>query len=455
MASKQSSLAVDNPQLDTVTDAVIEAEQAVIGSLLLDSDAVLRVRPILSKEAFYTERMRWIYDAILTLTDAGTPADFLTLCDELERRGQLQEVGGASKVMDLISCVPTAIHAEHYARIVNRSWLDREAIRLAGQIVQGALERKGNGLNIAHQLLVDARKRHSIVDEGPRPMTDIVAEMLEAAANHNEARADGREITIPTPFWQLNNNLRGGFMSGDVVTVFGQPGIGKSTFAHMCADYAAARRHGVLCFITEMNRQQYGARQLAPHAGIDSRTIRSGFMSEKQWAVVHSVAGQVARPNMLVDDKTFDVQQFGDRIGQAKLILDRIGQTLDLVVFDYLQLFKDTRRRDKRAEVSDIINHIRELANEHEIPVIVVSALAREGYKNDAKPNLYNLKESGDIEYATTIGLAMYRDSGSSRITMEIQKMRDGKSWQKVQLPPMVEGAAWYDVQNDVQRVAA
>jgi replicative DNA helicase len=279
-------------------------------------------------------------------------------------------------------------------------------------------------------------------------MAAIVDDTIRMATDAADKRLEGREVIIPTPFLALNRCLAGGMMAGDVITVIGSPGIGKSTFAHMCADHAAAQGRGVMAFITEMNRFQYAARQIAPHAQVDSRTIRSGTMSGAQWERVWTAAGQVGRPNFLVDDKTFDATRFEERIGQAIMMLERIGQHLGLIVFDYLQLFKDSRRKDKRVEVGDIINSIRELANAYEVPVIVVSSLAREGYKNDAKPNLYNSKESGDIEYATTIGLAMWRETATSGITMEIQKNRDGKAWEQFQLPPRIEGAAWYDVRQ-------
>jgi replicative DNA helicase len=279
-------------------------------------------------------------------------------------------------------------------------------------------------------------------------MTSIVDATIRMALAAADERLEGKEVITPTPFTMLNRHLAGGMMAGDVITVFGSPGIGKSTFVHMCADYAASKGRGVMAFITEMNRFQYAARQLSPRAQVESRVIRSGAMSSEQIERVWTAAGQVGRPNFLVDDKTFDATRFEERIGQAILMLDRIGQSLGLIVFDYLQLFKDTRRKDKRVEVGDIINQIRELANAYEVPVIVVSSLAREGYKNDAKPNLYNSKESGDIEYATTIGLAMWREANETQITMEIQKNRDGKAWEQFKLPPMIAGAAWYDVRQ-------
>jgi len=431
-----------------VTTASVEAERAVIGSLLIDPDAIVRIRAILPVEAFYTARLGWIYAAILALADRGTPADFLTLPDELESRKQLDEIGGVEYIMDLLNAVPTAIHIEHYAKIVTRAWQKRDAVILAQRITQSAMDGTSDSLDIAAQLLTEARKKHNVVDSGPQSMASVVDATIQMALAAADSRLDGKEIVTPTPFTMLNRHLAGGMMAGDVITVIGSPGIGKSTFVHMCADYAASKNRGVLAFITEMNRFQYAARQLSPRAQVESRVIRSGSMNSEQIERVWTAARHVGRPNFLVDDKTFDATRFEERIGQAILMLDRIGQSLGLIVFDYLQLFKDSRRKDKRVEVGDIINQIREIANAYETPVIVVSSLAREGYKNDAKPNLYNSKESGDIEYATTIGLAMWREANEMQVTMEIQKNRDGKAWEQFKLPPMIAGSAWYDTRQ-------
>lgn len=429
-----------------VTQEHVEAERAVVGSLLIDPDAIIKLRGILPVEAFYDSKLGWIYGAIINLADRGVKADILTVCDELADRKQLADIGGASFVMALVNSVPTSIHAEHYAGVVRKGWERRDTVAIAQRIVKAAMN--GSGLDDAAQMIADARKKHSGVAEGPQSMATIVDDTIRMASEAADNRQAGRDVVQPTPFLALNKALAGGMMAGDVVTVIGSPGIGKSTFVQMCADNAAAHGTGVLAFITEMNRHQYAARQIAPSAKVDSRTIRSGAMSSEQWERVWTSAGQVGRHNFLVDDKTFDATQFEARIEQAILMLDRIGKTLGLVVFDYLQLFRDSRRKDKRVEVGDIINGIREIANAYEVPAIVVSSLAREGYKNDAKPNLYNSKESGDIEYATTIGLAMWREPGATTITMEIQKNRDGKAWEQFQLPPMIAGAAWYDVRQ-------
>lgn len=427
------------------SDTLHDAERAVVGSILIDPSMLRYVQALLCADSFEIVRIGWIYDACVALAASGAPIDILAVTHELRRRRQLDEVGGEPFVMNLINEVPTAIHAEHYARIVAAGWKEREAIRLAQQIVQVASSHQEDPLDAAAHLLADLRKRHGSTDQGPRPMSVLISETLESAGNLSARRAAGQEVIISTPFQEFNRHLAGGLMTGDVVTVLGEPGVGKSTFAHMCADHAAARGYGVLAFITEMSALQFAARQLAPRVGVDSRTIRSGAMTSEQWERVFTTSGQVARPNFLVDDKTFDAQKFEARIDQAFAILERSGFALRMLIFDYLQLFRDSRRKDKRTEVGDIINQIREIANVYNLPVIVVSSLAREGYKTNAKPNLHNAKESGDIEYATTVGLVLWRDPDSGRVNAEIQKNRDGKAWQSWVMPPMSANAAWYE----------
>lgn len=424
-------------------------ERALVGSLLIDSGYAVRVRGLVPVEAFQDGRLAWVYAAILDLDAAGQPVDVVTVTNDLERRRQLSEIGGAAWVMDLINAVPTPVHAEHYARMVAAAWKKRDTIALAQRIVQAAMDGSaGDPLDNALVLISETRKRHGVADAGPQAMDAIIGDTLDKAGARSEARRAGTDVVVRTPFHEFNQHLAGGLMAGDVLTIIGEPGVGKSTFAHMCADAAAEHGRGVLAFITEMNRNQFAARQLASRSGVDSRTIRSGAMSGDQWAKVYRSAEIVSHPSFLVDDKTFDSLRFDERIQQATVALERIGKKLDLIVFDYLQLFKDSRRKDKRTEISDIINYIRELSSAYEVPVIVVSASSREGYKAGGKPSLYNAKESGDIEYATTIGLALWRDPMTGQVQAEIQKNRDGKAWVAFSLPPMLPGAAWYDLRS-------
>lgn len=423
------------------------AERALVGSLLIDSGYAVRVSGFVPAEAFHSQRLAWVYAAICDLDAAGHPVDLVTVTAELETRRQLADIGGSAFVMDLVNAVPTPVHAEHYARMVADDWKRRDTIALAQRIVQAAIDGKdGDPLDNALALIGETRRRHGTADSGPQAMDKIIGDTLEQAGARGDAHRAGTEVVIRTPFIEFNRNLAGGLMAGDVLTVIGEPAVGKSTFVHMCADAAAERGRGVLAFITEMNRHGFAARQLASRSGVDSRTIRAGTMSSEQWARIYRSAEQVSRPAFLVDDKTFDSQRFEERIQQAIVTLERSGHKLDMIVFDYLQLFKDSRRKDKRSEVSDIINYIRELANAYEVPVIVVSASSREGYKAGGKPSLYNAKESGDIEYATTIGLALWRDPTTGQVQAEIQKNRDGKAWVAFSLPPMLTNAAWYDL---------
>ncbi len=228
-----------------------EAEQAVLGSILIDPDAIAKVSSFLKPEHFYIQKHGWIYAAVIDLDKRGSAADFVTVCDDLERRQQLTEIGGAAVVMDLINAVPTAIHAEHYAEIVYKTALDRRAIALAGQIVQEAYAGNGRGLDAAAQLLSEARSGFAAAATGPRFLDDVLDDLIDHANRADAQRKAGQLVDIRFPWSDLNGIVRGGLLPADLLLVVGEPSVGKSTFVHQIADHAAMFGHGVLIFTTE------------------------------------------------------------------------------------------------------------------------------------------------------------------------------------------------------------
>ncbi len=212
--------------------ANVEAEAAIIGSLLIDPDAVQRVRSFLKPEHFYIERNGWIYQAIVDLAATGKPADFLTVADELETRKQLDELGGPAYVMDLINAVPTAIHAEYYAEIVVKLARDRQAIRLAQQITEQAYQCQGRALDTASTLLQDARNGFSATIDGPRFLNDVLDEVVQTAETMDKARRAGALVDIKLPWQDLTDIVVGGLLPADLLLVVGEPSVGKSTFVH-------------------------------------------------------------------------------------------------------------------------------------------------------------------------------------------------------------------------------
>jgi replicative DNA helicase len=218
--------------------------------------------------------------------------------------------------------------------------------------------------------------------------------------------------------------------------------VGKSTFVHQIADHAAQFGHGVLMLITETRDVNFAARQLAPRAGVASRELLSGNLDERGWLGVMQNMDKVKRASMMVDSTTYDAQSFERRIQQASNALEQRGATLRLVVFDFLQQFRDSRYKEKRLEIGSVIYQIRELMVRYGLAGIVVSELDKATYKNGGKVHIFGAKESGSIEYAATVGIALYRNE-QDRVVCDVQKNKDGKRASFL-LPALADNAAWF-----------
>lgn len=420
----------------------VEAEDAILGSLLIDPDAVQRVQSFLKAEHFYAERNAQVYKAIVDMFAEGKPADFLTVSDELGLRRQLDGMGGPARIMDLINAVPTAIHAEYYAEIVIKLARDRQAIAIAQQIVKKAYTGQGQALDMASALLQDARNGFAATIDGPRFLNDVLDEVVQTAEAMDKARRAGALVDIKLPWQDLTDIIVGGLLPADLLLVVGEPSVGKSTFVHQIADHAAQFGHGVLMLITETRDVNLAARQLAPRAGVASRDLLSGNLDDRGWLGVMQNMDKVKRASMMVDSTTYDAQAFERRIQQASSALEQRGSSLRLVVFDFLQQFRDSRYKEKRLEVGAVIYQIRELMVRYGLTGIVVSELDKGSYKNGGKVHIFGAKESGSIEYAATVGIALYRNE-QDRVVCDVQKNKDGKRASFL-LPALADNAAWF-----------
>lgn len=420
----------------------VEAEDAILGSLLIDPDAVQRVQSFLKAEHFYAERNAQVYKAIVDMFAEGKPADFLTVSDELGLRRQLDGMGGPARIMDLINAVPTAIHVEYYAEIVIKLARDRQAIAIAQQIVKKAYTGQGQALDMASALLQDARNGFATTIDGPRFLNDVLDEVVQTAEAMDKARRAGALVDIKLPWQDLTDIIVGGLLPADLLLVVGEPSVGKSTFVHQVADHAAQFGHGVLMLITETRDVNLAARQLAPRAGVASRDLLSGNLDDRGWLGVMQNMDKVKRASMMVDSTTYDAQAFERRIQQASSALEQRGSSLRLVVFDFLQQFRDSRYKEKRLEVGAVIYQIRELMVRYGLTGIVVSELDKSSYKNGGKVHIFGAKESGSIEYAATVGIALYRNE-QDRVVCDVQKNKDGKRASFL-LPTLADNAAWF-----------
>ena len=385
----------------------IEAEEAVLGSLLIDPEAIFRVVTFLKPEDFYIVKNGWIYDVVLNLHDRRHPADFVTVCDELENRTQLEEVGGSAYISSLINSVPTAIHAEAYAHIVERTALRRRLISAAGQIAGFAYEEDQNVDEV-----IDRSEAVLFSISQHRVSGDLVA-IKQALADYYDRIAylyehRGEPLGIPTGFIDLDK-LLGGLQRSDLTIIAARPGVGKTSLLLGMALTAARRfKQKVAIFSLEMSNEQLVQRLMSSETGIDSQRLRLGDLQEAEWPKFVEAAGRLSDTMLFIDD-TPGISALQLRT-KARRLHAEYG--LDLVMVDYLQLMSgDFRSENRVQEISYISRALKGLARELNVPVIAASQLSRAvEQRQNKRPILSDLRESGSIEQDADVVMFIYRD---------------------------------------------
>ncbi len=383
----------------------IEAEQSVLGSLLLDRDAIIQVASFLRAEDFYREAHGLIYQAIMDLHERREPADFVTLCDELERQEQLEQVGGRAYLTSLVNAVPTAIHVEHYAYIVERTATLRRLIQAAGRIVDLAYEEAeevGEVLDRAEQIIFGVSERR--ITRDLVPIKQLLGEYYDRI---EDLTKQSDELTgIATGFSKLDK-LLGGLQFSDLIVVAGRPGMGKTSLALSIA-HNAARYKNVGIFSLEMAGEQVVQRLISAETGIDSQRLRLGRINEDEWPTFIQATGRLSERNIFIDD-TPAISPLEMRTKARRLHAE---QGLDLLIVDYLQLMHGGQRVENRVqEISLISRSLKALARELDVPVLAVSQLSRAvESRHDKRPILSDLRESGSIEQDADVVMFIYRD---------------------------------------------
>ncbi len=394
-------------KLDKTVPANPEAEEAVLGSLLIDPDAVLKVASFLEAEDFYRERNGWIYRAILELHERREPADFVTLCDELERNNLLQEIGGAAYITQLINNVPSAAYVEHYGHIVERTATLRRLIDAAGQIATLAYEESEEVDEIvdrAEQIVFNVAERRVRRDLSPvRAVMHEVVDRIDYLHRHQ-----GQILGVPSGFTQLDR-LLGGFQKSDLIILAARPAVGKTSLSLNFALNAARKfRKVVAYFSLEMSAEQLVQRLLSTETGIDQQKLRKGEIEDHDWDMIMAAAGELSGTMLYIDD-TPAMSALELRTKARRL---QAEHGLDLIVVDYLQLMRGDNKSENRVqEISYISRALKGLARELECPVIALSQLSRAvESRTDHKPMLSDLRESGSIEQDSDIVMFIYRE---------------------------------------------
>ena len=385
----------------------IEAEQSVLGGVLIDPDAIIRVASFLRPEDFYRESHGRIYDAVLHLYERREPADFVTVCDELERLGQLEGVGGASYLTSLINTVPTSAHVEHYGHIVERTALLRRLISAAGKIAGLAYqetEEVGEVIDRAEQLLFSVSQRRLAQDMVPvGVLLGEYFDRIEYLHQHRDQMAG-----VPTGFVDLDKLLTG-LQSSDLIIVAGRPGMGKTSFVLTMLHALATKHKGCAAFFSlEMAGEQVAQRLIALETGIDSQQLRVGRVDDDEVERVARAIGDLSEAAIFVDD-TPAISTMELRTKARRLHAER---PLDLVAVDYLQLMRGGVRTENRVqEISYISRSLKSLGRELRVPVVAVSQLSRAvESRQDKHPILSDLRESGSIEQDADVVMFVYRD---------------------------------------------
>ncbi|MFN8598205.1 MAG: replicative DNA helicase [Anaerolineae bacterium] len=393
--------------LDRMPPHSVEAEEAVLGSILIDPEAIYRVSGFLKAEDFYIVKNQWVWEAGLALHERREPIDFVTLTRELDGRGQLNEIGGPAYISQLINGVPTAIHAEGYGRIVERAAIRRRLLNAASEIAQLAYDESDEidqTIDRAEQALFGVSQRRIARDMQP------IAEVIRQYYDHIEYLYEhrGEPLGIPTGFIDLDKML-GGMQRSDLIILAARPGVGKTSLMLNVALAAARRFHQrVAIFSLEMSNEQIVQRLVSAETGIDSQRLRLGDLQEDEWPLFVQATSALSDTLVFVDD-TPSISALQLRT-KARRLHSEHG--LDLIIIDYLQLMSgDSRTENRVQEISYLSRSLKGLARELNVPVLVASQLSRAvEQRSDKRPVLSDLRESGSIEQDADIVMFIYRD---------------------------------------------
>jgi len=392
---------------DRLPPSNVDAEEALLGSLLIDNDAIFDVSSFLKSDAFYREKNKWIYESILGLSDRREPVDLITLSDELRRRNQLEEIGGEAYIIGLLNIVPTSVHAQHYGHIVEAASVRRRMIAAASTIATLAFEQEEDisvTIDRAEQALF------SISEE--RTTRDLVAvkEVARAYLDRiEELHERGDEVIgVPTSYTDLDR-LLGGLNKSDLIIIAARPGMGK-TALQLAIGQAAARRYGkrIALFSLEMSAEQLVQRMIAAETRIDSQRLRRGDLEEHEWPIFYESVGRLSETHIFIDD-TPSITPLQLRTKCRRLYSEH---GIDLIMVDYLQLMQADRSYGNRVqEISEISRGLKGLARELDVPLIANSQLSRAvEARNDKRPMLADLRDSGSIEQDADVVMFIYRD---------------------------------------------
>jgi replicative DNA helicase len=398
-----------NEQIDKLPPQNLEAEQSVLGSLLIDKDAIIRIADIIKPDDFYKEVHGMIFEAMLELYEKREPVDVLSLSNRLQERGQLETIGSRSYLASLANAVPTSSHVVNYAQIVQKKATLRRLLAVATKITQlgyNESEKIEELLDQAEQSLFGVSQKY--LKQNFIPIKSILTEAFDRIDElHKES---GKLRGIPTGYSDLDNKLAG-LQKSDLIIIAARPSIGKTTLALDIARHVAiSSKVPVGIFSLEMSKEQLVDRLLCAQANIDLWKMRTGKLSEDEdfTSIGHAMGVLSEAPIFIDDSATANVMEIRTKARRLQA-----EHNLGLIVLDYLQLMQGEFSTENRVqEISAITRALKSIARELNIPVVVISQLSRAvESRTPPIPKLADLRESGSIEQDADVVMFIYRES--------------------------------------------
>lgn len=413
--------------MDRLPPQNIEAEQSILGALLIDKDVIIKVAQVLKPDHFYRTQHALIYEAILSLFERREPADVVTVADELREKKNLKKIGGETYLGDLVNMVPTVSNVEAYANIVKEAYIRRELISLANSTSSMALD-GGSGvrdlLEKTEKSVFSLSQEH--ISQDFTPIRDVLAESFQRIEELHQKKSSFRGI--PTGFADIDN-LLAGLQNNNLIILAARPSVGKTSLALNIAQYIAVHeQQPVAFFALESSKEELVDRLLASQADVDSWKIMTGNLNDAELEKITEAMAILADAPIFIDDTPG--ARVLDMMTKARRL--QMDHNIRIVFVDYMQLAVSRNLENRVQEVSEISQTMKNLARELKCPVVVLSQLSRAvEQRGSARPQLADLRDSGSIEQDADVVMFLYRADeeeqlDANHVKLVVAKHRNG-----------------------------
>ncbi len=400
----------------------VEAEQSVLGSMLLDSGCVPVVMELLRADDFYVSQNKAIFEAIQSMFTLNETIDPVTVIDKLTIRGDIDAAGGRAYILKLLEITPTSANVAQYIKIVHDKALLRTLDKTSADIHDAVVSGEGEAEDVVE---FAEQKIYEIRNEKKSKGMASINEVLESTYAHlgTLAKNAGKLPGTPTGFSTVDSFLTG-LNNSDLIILAANTGVGKTSFAlNICANAAKASDKAVVVFSLEMSNEQLALRLISGEALVDSKKLRTGILNDEEWMAIAHASKTLSKTNIYLADST------GITVNEMKAKCRRLGKEIGLVIIDYLQLVSSGVRTDSRVnEVAAISRALKIMAKDLNVPVLCLSQLSRDSDKQGRRPRLSDLRESGSIEQDADVVLILYREDKEKpeNVKLLVEKNRHG-----------------------------